>query len=393
MKNLTIRYSVTQFSYWAGRSGATSFATAYFLDKGVPSRTIGVLLALGGLLSFLFQPFLASIVDRSERFILTKMMLIMSALSAVCFAAQLLPGLPLAALGMCYVLGIWCSDAMHPLINALNVAYNNANYPINYNAARGIGSIATAVSSLLIGFVVAQFGSEAMFIHLAIFRTLCIIAIAGYPKIEKVYTAEKEVETSCTVTVFFFRYKWYCISLLGVLMLGMYHAMTENYLIVIMERLGGNSNSVGMALFISAIVTFPVIFFFGSVRKRISDVSILKIAALSFLLKSILFFFAEKITTIYMLQLLQITSYAFLAPTQVYYANAKVRPTDMAKGQAFITAAYALGCSVGNYAGGQLLVAGIDALLISGIVMVLIGTIVLFLSVNKSDFNNQEEAS
>lgn len=58
----------------------------------------------------------------------------------------------------------------------------------------------------------------------------------------------------------------------------------------------------------------------------------------------------------------------------------------MVKGQAFITAAYALGCSAGNFMGGQLLRDGVKAILIGGIFMTLTGTIIIFISVNKSDF-------
>ena len=59
----------------------------------------------------------------------------------------------------------------------------------------------------------------------------------------------------------------------------------------------------------------------------------------------------------------------------------------MVKGQAFSTAAYALGCSAGNFAGGQLLGFGVGAILIAGIIMTLIGTILLFTTVTKSDFS------
>ena len=50
---------------------------------------------------------------------------------------------------------------------------------------------------------------------------------------------KKENRDACSVPVFFRRYKWYCVSLLGVMLLGMFHAMTENYLIEIVTPLGG----------------------------------------------------------------------------------------------------------------------------------------------------------
>ena len=51
------------------------------------------------------------------------------------------------------------------------------------------------------------------------------------------------------------------------------------------------------------------------------------------------------------------------------------------------TAAYALGCSAGNFAGGQLLNWGVSAMLMAGIVMAFIGTVLVFAAVTKSDFS------
>ena len=386
MRNLTLRYSATQFTYWAASSGAASFATTYLLAKGISSGTVGILLASAGLLSCLTQPLLASVADRAKRFALIKMLLALSALCCLCFCVQLIPWLPLVPTGIFYTVGVWSSDAMVPLLNALSVAYRQAGYPINYGASRGIGSAATAISSLVLGFVIARFGTVWMILFLLVFRIACMIVMAGYPKIQKERINPQEAKESCSIPRFFSHYRWYCASLLGILFLGMYHSMTENYLIAIVGALGGDSSHVGTALFISAMVGAPVIFCFDQIRKHICDTGLLKIAAVSFLIKAVLFSFAKDIAAIYLLQLLQTTSYAFLAPTQVYYANAKVRSCDMVKGQAFITAAYALGCSAGNFAGGQLLGHGVEAILSAGIFMALIGTFAIFATVNKSDF-------
>ena len=383
-RNLTLRYSATQFTFWAAYTGGSSFATAYLLQKGIPSGSVGALQAAAGLLSCMTQPILANIADKSKIFLLIKMMLILSGLCAACFAVQLHPRLPLTAAGICYMVGLWSSDAMVPLQNALNVACNQAGYPVNYGAARGIGSAASAASSLILGNIIARFGTGRMLLFVFSLRLLCMVILAGYPKIPKIVTA-RNTEKSCSIPHFFVHYRWYCISLLGILFLGMYHAMTENYLIAIMGSLGGNSSHVGTALFISAIAAAPIIFCFRTIRRFFRDTTLLKIAAVSFLIKAILFYFARSVTDIYLFQLLQITSYAFLEPAQVFYANAKVRSCDMVKGQAFVTSAYALGCSMGNFTGGQLLGLGVGAILIAGIMMTLVGCTILFLTVNKTD--------
>ena len=117
-----------------------------------------------------------------------------------------------------------------------------------------------------------------------------------------------------------------------------------------------------------------------------SDNLLLKLSGLSFLIKSVLFLMAPSVTAIYFIQILQATSYSFLSPTQVYYAGNKIAPADMVKGQAFITASYTLGCAMGNFIGGQLLqFFSLTAMLLSGIGMAAAGTVILFLSVGKSD--------
>lgn len=382
MRNLTLRYGVTQFAHWAASSGATAFATTYLLTKNVPAGTVGLLLALAGLLSCLTQPLLAALADRAKRCILPQMLLAMSLLCCVCFAAQCIPGLPLAPLAILYAAGIWCSDAMQPLLSALSVACSDAGYAVNFGAARGVGAAASALSTLVVGFIIARLGLWWMLAFLLVARVICAASLCTYPRLQKPRTAH--TDASCSVSQFFARYPRYCVSLLGVAFLGMFHCMTENYLIAIVAPLGGDSSTVGTALFISSMAAGPVIFFFNRIRSRLSDAAILKLAGVSFLVKAVGFLLARSIGAIYALELLQITSYGLLAPAQVSYASGMVRAADMVKGQAFITAFYALGCAAGNFAGGQLLGYGVRAILLAGIAMAAAGTLILFCTVKPS---------
>ena len=63
MKNLTGRYSATQFTYWASYIGIVGFATVYLLERGLSSGVVGTLLAVAGILSCLTQPVLAAAID------------------------------------------------------------------------------------------------------------------------------------------------------------------------------------------------------------------------------------------------------------------------------------------------------------------------------------------
>ena len=385
-KNLTLRYTLQQCAYWAAAAGVVSFATAFLLEKGFAASRIGILLASGNLLSCGAQPLLAGWADRIGGNVVKRFIAALTAVSMLCFAAiQLLP-LPAGLYGLVYLLGVFAFDAMNPLLNAVSVSYNRVGFKINYGVGRGIGSFAYAVSALVIGKVMAGFGVDWMIWICLALLAANVAATLGYPGLTE-STAERERRTECcSVPVFFRRYKWYCVSLLGVMLLAMFHAMTENYLIEIVSPLGGDSGTVGIALFVATAIEMVVIVNFDWLRTKISDSWLLKLAGISFIIKSLSFLLAKNVMAIYVIQLLQATSYSFLSPTQLYYADAKVNPADMVKGQAFITASYTLGCAIGNFTGGQLLDAfGIRVLLWAGVVMALSGTLVFFFTVNKKD--------
>lgn len=385
-KNLTLRYTVQQCAYWAAAAGVVSFATAFLLEQGFAASHIGILLAAGNLLSCAAQPVLASIADRIGGNIVKWFIAGLTALSMACFGViQILP-LPAGLYGLVYLLGVFTFDAMNPLLNAVSVSYNRIGYRINYGVGRGIGSFAYAVSALVIGKVMAAYGAAWM-IWISIGLLVAnVAATLGYPSLTESGVQRQAHSDCCSVPVFFRRYKWYCVSLLGVMLLAMFHAMTENYLIEVVSPLGGDSGTVGVALFVATAIEMVVIVNFDWLRTKISDSWLLKFAGLSFLLKSVLFLMARNVMAIYGIQLLQATSYSFLSPTQLYYADAKVSPADMVKGQAFITAAYTLGCAIGNFTGGQLLSAfNVRILLWAGVAMAAAGTAVFFLTVDKKD--------
>lgn len=385
-KTLTIRYTFQQMAYWAAAAGILSFASAFLLEKGFTTSQVGTLLASGNILSCVVQPILADRADRAGTQVITRYIMGLTALCAACFAViQLLP-VPQWLFGLLYLMGVFTFDAMTPLLNAVCVAYNQQGCRINYGLGRGIGSFAYSLAALAIGKAIAGWGADWMiWIVLALLAANVVITL-GYPRMGERVTQEKRESECCSIPVFFRRYKWYCFSLLGVMLLAMFHAMTENYLIKVVGRLGGDSSSVGTALFIATVAEMPVILWFDSVRKRIPDNRLLKLAGVSFLLKAVLFLAAPSVASIYLIQILQATSYAFLSPTQLYYANAKVLQADMVKGQAFITASYTLGCAIGNFTGGQLLeVFDVAALLMAGIIMAASGTVILFLTVDQKD--------
>lgn len=381
-----MRYTIHQVTFWSCFAGVVSFAAAYLLGKGFAPGVVGALLAAGNLMSCAAQPVLADFADRVGGNVLKWLLLGLTLVCILCFGCVQLISLPRWMFGGLYLLGVFALDAMTPMMNAVSVSYNENGYAVNYGFARGIGSFGFSVAALVIGKLMSSRGADWMIWITLGLLAVNVLVVLTYPDVKAAEGNRAETADNCTIWEFFARYRWFCLSLLGVLLLAMFHAMTENYLIEVVRPLGGDSGSVGVALFIATVAEMGVLICFEGVRKRIKDGMLLKLAGLSFLLKAVLFFVAPSVTAIYLIQLLQATSYAFLSPTQLYYARSRVKMADMVKGQAFITASYTLGCALGNFAGGQLLqLFDVSALLAAGIIMAAAGTLVLFLTVERRD--------
>ena len=389
-RNLSARYTLHQCLYSGAVAGVMTFATAYLLYKGFPPGKVGTLMACGTILSCITQPLLASVADKAPKPILPQLSALLTAGCMGLLLLMLFGGLSEGIFPIAYLALVWLFDSMNGLLNSISVYYNSNGCRINYGVGRGIGSVVYSVFALIIGKVMELYGADSMLKVVLVLMPFLFVLILGYPRIQPAEPAAKQQEHSdeqpCSIPEFFRKYRCFCIFLAGVLFLAMFHVMVENYLIAIMERLGGNSSHVGVALSVATISSVVVFCFFERIRTAVGDIRLMKATGFFFILKSVLLIIAPSIGFVYGVQLLQTLTYAILSPVQVYYANRRVAAADMVKGQAFIAAAYTLGCAGGNFFGGQFMqLWGIETLLNAGVVFAVTGTVILLLTADRKD--------
>lgn len=382
-RNLTLRYCTHLSTTEVISASFQVFGATYLLTKGLPAAAMGTLSACSGLLSCATQPLIASMADRAKKSIISQLIMFFSLAAMVCFALMLMPSIPLWGTVVCYYLGSYLIACMAPLHSSVSLHYMDRGYRINYGAARGVGTACYGIASLCLGYLIQWFGLNSMPMTALLLLPILVGIAVSYPKDNQESTSSAPRETS-NVSIFTFltRYRWFCVTLLAYLFLTGFHTMTEVYLISVVERLGGNSSHVGIALFIATISSVFVFVPYNRIREKISDENLLKLGALAYLLKSVLLLLAPNIPILCAIHLLQTVSFAFISPTMVYYARSRISAGDMVKGQAFVTVAGHLGGSLGTFIGGHALdAAGVVGMLISGSVMAAAGVAVMFLSV------------
>lgn len=401
-RNLNVKFGFIQTFYQMALCSLSGFASVFLLSKEFNNSEIGVVLAMANIFAVILQPVAASFVDSSKRVTLKQMVCILL-FAALCFAVVFLflPDVLVVIAGM-FVLLLTMVLIVVPLMNGLVFEFINNGLFINFGVTRGMGSIGYAALSYILGVLIARFGPAVLpYITLTFLLLLfiCIISLQE-PKLfsEKESPSlgqeiEKQREGSGGIFEFFRHYHKFAGYLLGIILIFTCQNMFSNYLIHVVTRIGGNSQSMGTAIFIAASLELPVMAIFSIVVKKVGVRRMIILSAAFFMIKAIGVLFAYNIPLLYMNQILQIFTFAIIIPASVYYINDLMEEKDRIKGQAYTTSAITAGAVIGNLAGGALIdLYGTMAMLIGCAVAAAGGFICILLFLAKEDELRHETA-
>ena len=380
-----IRYAAMQGCYWALFCGYSGYVV-YFMDKkGLSTWLIGILTAAFGALSAISQPLLGKMADR-EKPNWKILLLILAGVNILINVLLLFVEAPFAS-GLLYAAMALSLGGMIPLINSVCFSIQAAGEKIQFGPPRAIGSLGSAIGSLLLGKLTAAFGPTVLPIYELIVTVIAIAVFCSmkyYPR-PQTKTGAQLQESAGKKKSMPARYPMFFVMWAGCVLIMLFHNMTNVYLINVIERVGGDSADLGVSLSIAAAVEIPMMFLFATIAKKFSSKSLIVFSGIMFFLKGVGYCVAGNVAVIYATQILQMFSFAVFATATVYYSHERMLPEDEAKGQAFMSNTMTLGTLLGNLLGGWILSAsGVKTMLITALVFAGLGTaITLFACTEK----------
>lgn len=388
-KQLNIKYAASQFFYFSMFASMIAFISVYLLYKGFDNATIGTVLSVTSLSTIGVQTLLANYIDKYRE---VRLQDVISAITiAIIIGSIILYFMPIEIFILALIVFIFAfSQALLTFINSLAFIYEKFGIHINYGVARGMGSLAYAVITMVLGQIVEATTPDILPVFYSIFALLLLFSVRSYflPEDQQIVIEEVEepleeqVAVDQTMFEFFSKYSRLMLLMGGIVFLFFAHTIINNFFIQVITPIGGDSGSMGTAIFVAAIVELPAMMNFNQIAKRISVSRLLKISALFFLAKHALTFFAPNMTIIYIAQFLQIGAYSVVYPALVEYINLIVDLKDLVKGQSLLTTAIALSSVFASFLGGILLdEIGVSQTLLIGIVTTIIGLIIVFITV------------
>lgn len=376
-KDTTTKYCGIQAFFWMGYAVIMGFVNLYLLSVGYTSGQIGTLMAVGGLLSALLQPVIASLADRSRIFSLKLLTVILSALTLVCAAALLAFRSSMVLSGLFYGLAITLLQSTTSLVNAL--AMTGKKLP-NFGLSRGFGSIAYASIAFGLGYLADFFGATVIPAFMLISFVVLTGILAVYPNVKNETEEGRETATSGSPLVFFQKYPRYAIVLVGCTLLFISHNLLNSFTYQIVVTKGGGSTQMGISMALAAMIEIPPMVFFGKLLKVMKCHNWFRICGIFFMLKSAATLMVTTIPGFYAAQVFQMLGWGIISVSAVYYAKSVMAPRDAVKGQAYYTVSMTLGNVVGSVLGGWIIdLLNVQSMLVFGTTCALIGAVILLI--------------
>lgn len=346
---LNLHYYLLQIGFWGGIGCFTGFQSVILLGRGFTSADVGVFVAVCNLAGILFQPWLGAWADRHPEISLKRIFLccILAALALNLVFLFTRPGYLLTGL---FFLFIGMAEVnSFTLIDAMAMQYLNAGAEISYSRGRGLGSLSYALMCILVGRQTALFGVESALVTHAVMLALLAIFILSFPAFpqEALPRAEERGTPHSALAILQGNLPFALMLLAG--FFGMMAVMpVDNFLINIIEGLGGNSSHLGLALFLKAASELPAAFLFERLYRKLGCQKVLLLSVAFMIAKPILFLLSGSLPVFLLVQPIQMLGYGLFTPGAAYFANENVAPEDRTQGQSMKSMPTGLASVSGN---------------------------------------------
>ena len=367
-KHLTLKYAMVNAAFMFMVCATVGYSYNFLSQSGFEDGAVGIIITLVSVCGLIGQTLSGSIIDKSEK--ITEAKFIQGALILVMILGVILALIPPGSILM-VIVSILCFTSASigmPFLNSIAFVYEKDGQTINYGLCRGIGSLAWAIGSSLIGQLWARMGRTVMPWYVVAFAFITLVCIRLMPTPSKEAAAAADAEESVkpaevkedlSYGAFFSKYKKIVIVLLSLVCLYFSHFIINTYMAkVVGNILGDSANSVesvqGTALFIAAMAELPTMFLFSKLLEKFSVEKIMVIASIIWSAKHILTWMSSSVWMFYGTMVMQMVSYAAIVPAVVYFANNSVEDSDKNKSQAIFGAAMTVGMLIASFIGGQL---------------------------------------
>ena len=241
-KSINIKYSMLQGIYFVGFCTVMGYAAVYLGSIGMSSSLIGIVLAIANILTSIAQPILGGFVDQSN-VSMKKVLMIMFGLCSILSVLLMLASKVTLLAAFLFIAVSTILYTTMPLVNSLAFAFQKQGIDVKFGVARGIGSVAYALASLVLGNVVKAVSPALMpLAYIVIFLGIIpLIHSFKMPEEEIDEVIEEKTVEKENTGAFIKKHLKFMIFLAGFILVYFDHTIINNFFIIVIENVRGNT--------------------------------------------------------------------------------------------------------------------------------------------------------
>lgn len=354
-KRVERHYAAVQGTYWAANCSLRGLTAVFLSYHGLTDGQIGYTSSLIYFCTITLSLLLSAWADRH---LLSPLKRTVSALFLLALtAAGVLYLLPLPVLLMMVVYALDCCfhNCADSILNALMMQYVDNGIPARYGWPRGVGSITYATMAWVLGILMERYTPN---IILPVFLLMCGLSLVAIltlpdPGPRKLRESGRKVSyiemlrSNPTLVLLL------CACILA----GMGQCAGSTFLIRVVEKLGGTSEELGLAMFIQAGVELPAMFASSWLLKRFSARVLLTLSFCAGGLKMLMLALVPSLPLLYGVMAFSVFCFGIFGFASVLFVNSIAGEQEKVRAQSLLSLCYTSGAGgiLGNLLAGALI--------------------------------------
>lgn len=360
MKSLQARYSALQGFNFVTTCSACAFVAIFLQYKGLSNTQIGITSAGGCVLSIFLGPVISSLLGSVRGSTIPKVFNISFAAMAALFLAIAWLPVPAVFMMAVYIFLYAMLMSTPPLLSQIAMGYIRRRQSLNFGFARGIGSIAYAVTAVAVSSISEAFSPNAISLFFAVSAAITLVLVNTLPGYTEEPVAVKGAgaavaEKPLGIPAFAAKYRLLFLVLLGFCLNFVASSALSTYLINIITNLGGDTELFGIATFCMAASELPVMAVIPKLRRKLGDGALVLLAGVAYVLRNCTVVLAPSPVVVFVGLMFQGFSYGTLTSLLAYYISETCGTRDEMTGQTMLAVMTSgVGACAGNLLGGVL---------------------------------------
>ncbi|MDG5789551.1 MFS transporter [Evansella sp. AB-P1] len=342
-----VRIGLFYFTLFFSFSVVIMYVPLYLQSQGLGKDQIGLIVAMGSIISVIGQPFWGFVSDKikSTRTVLLFVMIFSLLTSSLFFSAN-----TFILIIFLYTFFMFFMTSSGPLTDSIAMQFAT-DHNKNYGVLRSCGTVGVGTSSFILGIIIGIVGIQY------IGWMYGIIMIVAIPLVFLLYDKRRGGKNQAPISIssvkIIVKNKKYLWMVFITFILLITHKMNDSLFSIYLTEVGGRESQVGLAWMIATFSSVPAFVLTGMLIKRYHEIGLVAIAAFLFSIRWFLYGYFDDPQILIYLQGMQGITFPFLFVAAFTYVTKQLPKELLATGQLmFMASTMGMGGLIGSAGGG-----------------------------------------